>query len=97
MYSLRNYTFQTYPLIIPVGKLIESLRLIFLIMISLIAAASGKAQSDTVRVAQELKEGANHFINHALSSSRSIASAKWTNASLQWKGNYYMEANNRSF
>jgi two-component system, sensor histidine kinase PdtaS len=84
--------------------------LIFLAMVTMMAAVSGYAQSDTIRIERQLKDGshyllkpgndrkdldsAQYFFNQALNLSRSIASDKWINASLESKGQYYLEANN---
>jgi len=108
---LKNNVGYFYFVILHVRKLIFIVRLFLLTTISLIVAISSQAQPDIVRIAQHIEEGAhyllkpesekedldsaNYFINHELSLSRSIASDKWTNASLLWKGNYYRE-NNRS-
>jgi two-component system, sensor histidine kinase PdtaS len=94
---------------IPVRKLIFSLRLIFLAIVSLMATTFSKAQSDTVRIARQLKDGsyyllkpgndrkdldsAQFFFNQALSLSQSIGSDKWINTSLEWEGDCYLEEN----
>jgi len=107
--SLKNDACQSYLFTIPVEKLIYSLRLIFLAMVSLMAAIPGKAQSDTVRIARQLKEGSQYllktgydkkdldsaqfFFNQALSLSQSIGSDKWINISLEWKGDCYLKGN----
>jgi two-component sensor histidine kinase len=82
---------------------------IFLIMFFLTAAVSGKAQSDTIQIAQQIKNGshyllrpgndnkdldsAQYFFNHALSLSQSIGSDKWINISIEWKGVFYLKRN----
>jgi two-component sensor histidine kinase len=109
--SFKNDAYKSYLFIIPVRiKLIFFLRLIFLTIVFLMAAIICKSQSDTVRIALELKAGsqyllkpgndekdldsAQYFFNQALRLSQSIGSHKWINASLTWKGQCYLEANN---
>ena len=67
------------------------------------------AQPDTVRISQLLKDGSYYvlklgneksdldsalvFFNQALTVSRSIKSDRWINATLEWKGDCYLEGN----
>ncbi|HMC84119.1 MAG TPA: hypothetical protein VKI61_01275, partial [Chitinophagaceae bacterium] len=103
-YSLITY-FNTYAGI----SLTGGRRLIVLIMVSLMAVIPGKAQSDTVRIARQLKEGshyllkpgndqkdldsAQYFFNQALSLSQSIGSDKWINTCLESKADGYLKGN----
>jgi len=85
------------------------LSMVSLAIISLLLSVSITAQPDTVQVAQHIKAGsfyllkpgndtkdldsARYFFNQALRLSQSIRSDKWINASLVWKGQCYLEAN----
>ncbi len=80
-----------------------------LITAMVIAITTVNAQPDSVRIASLLKAGAEYvlrpgneksdldsalfLINQALALSRSIQSDKWTNESLEWKGDCYLEGN----
>ena len=84
-------------------------RTIFLLTVMVMTMATGNAQSDTARIAQLLKAGsayvlrpgneksdldsAQFFFNQALTLSRSIRSDRWTNETLKWKGDCYLEGN----
>src|ERR1700676_4042188 len=60
--SLKKDACQSYLFIIPVGKLIFSLRVIFLTLVSLMATILCNAQSDTVRIARQLKDGSHYLL-----------------------------------
>jgi two-component sensor histidine kinase len=71
--------------------------------------ATGNAQPDTSHIAGLLKAGTDYllrpgnekkdldsaffFFNQALALSESVRSDKWINATLEWKGNCYLEGN----
>jgi two-component system, sensor histidine kinase PdtaS len=92
---------------ISIGKRVPGLRPVSLTLFFLTTVLSGKAQSDTVLISRLLKNGsyylsksenenkeldsAKYFFDKALSLSRSIGSYKWINASLEWKGDYYLK------
>jgi two-component sensor histidine kinase len=81
-------------------------------LIFLIISISALAQPDTTRIAQLLKDGSDYvlrpgnektdldsaliFFNQALAISRTIRSDKWTNLSLLWIGDTYLEGNDLS-
>jgi two-component sensor histidine kinase len=80
-----------------------------LITVMVIAITTANAQPDTARIARLLKTGSGYvlrpgneksdldsaqfFFNQALLLSRSIRSDKWTNATLEWQGDCYLEGN----
>ncbi len=87
-------------------------RIISLVAAMAMAIATGSAQSDTARIAGLLKTGSDYvlrpgnekndldsahfFFDQALALSESIRSDKWINATLEWKGDCYLEGNELS-
>ena len=92
---------------ISIGKRVFDWRPVSLTMFCLMVVFSGKAQSDTVLISRLLKDGsyyllksgsekkdldsASYFFDKALSLSLSVGSDRWINASLEWKGDYYLK------
>lgn len=82
---------------------------IFLCLVFFVTAVKAHPQPDTICIAQLLKDGSHYIekpgnnktdldsalllLNKALSLSRSIRSDRWTNATLLWMGDAYLEGN----
>jgi hypothetical protein len=82
-------------------------RTIYLITVMVMSIGTATAQADTARISDLLKSGAEYvlrpgnekndldsaqfFFDQALALSESLHSDKWINATLEWKGDCYLE------